>query len=55
MDTAAIFHNLLLNFDKRMSQDAAKEKLANFKVNKDTNLATAESQIIRLIVQICSI
>jgi hypothetical protein len=49
MDTAAIFHNLLLNFDKRMSPDAAKEKLANFKVNKDTNLATAESQIIRLI------
>jgi hypothetical protein len=32
-----------------MSPDSAKEKLANFKVNKDTNLATAESQIIRLI------
>lgn len=43
-----IYHNLLLNFDKRLSPDDAKIQLSSFKVHKNSNLAHAQSKIMTL-------
>jgi hypothetical protein len=49
MDTAAIFHNLLLNYDKRLTAEDARNQLIGYKVPKSGNLASAEAHIVKLI------
>ena len=49
MDTAAIFHNLLLNYDKRLTAEEARSQLIGYKVPKSGNLASAEAHIVKLI------
>jgi hypothetical protein len=43
-----IYHNLLINFDKRLSPDEAKMQLSAYKIPKTSMLAKAESQIMLL-------
>jgi hypothetical protein len=43
-----IYHNLLINFDKRLSPDEAKMQLSSYKIPKSSSLAKAESQIMLL-------
>jgi len=43
-----IFHNLMLNFDRRLSPDEAKIQLNAFKVNKNGTLSYAQSKIMKL-------
>ena len=43
-----IYHNLLINFDKRVSAEEAKMQLFNYKVPKSATLAQAESHIMLL-------
>jgi len=45
---ATIYHNLLINFDKRLSADEAKLQLSMYKTPKSSTLAKAESQIMIL-------
>jgi hypothetical protein len=45
---ANIYHNLLVNFDKRLSPDDAKMQLCAYKIPKTSTLAKAESQIMLL-------
>lgn len=49
-----IYHNLLVNFDKRMSPDEAKSQLYSLKLSKNTTLAKAEAQIMLLASRIAS-
>jgi hypothetical protein len=49
MDTAAIFHNLLLNYDRRLTAEDARNQLRGYKVPKTGNLAGAEAHIVKLI------
>jgi len=49
MDTSAIFHNLLLNYDKRITAEDARSQLVGFKANKGQDLADVEAHIIKLI------
>ena len=49
MDTAAIFHNLLLNYDKRLNAEDARNQLIGYKVPKNGNLASAETHKVKLI------
>ena len=43
-----IYHNLLINFDKRLSPDEAKQQLNAYKIPKSGSLAKAEAQIMIL-------
>lgn len=43
-----IYHNLLINFDNRLTPEDAKTQLSNFKIPKASSLAKAESQIMIL-------
>jgi hypothetical protein len=43
-----IYHNLLINFDKRLSAEDAKLQLSAYKIPKSATLAKAESQIMLL-------
>jgi hypothetical protein len=43
-----IYHNLLINFDKRISPEEAKQQLLAYKVPKTCTLAKAESNIMLL-------
>ena len=45
---ATIFHNLLVNYDRRVTPDEAKRQLASFYTAKNSSLARAESQIMIL-------
>jgi hypothetical protein len=45
---STIYHNLLVNFDKRLSADDAKMQLCAYKIPKTSTLAKAESQIMLL-------
>ena len=45
---ATIYHNLLVNYDKRMSPQAAKLLLASYTVPKNSSLAKAEAAIMLL-------
>ena len=49
MDTSAIFHNLLLNYDKRISAEDARNQLMGFVANKSQDLASVEAHIIKLV------
>lgn len=49
MDTSAIFHNLLLNYDKRISAEDARNQLIGFRANKSQDLAAVEAHIIKLV------
>lgn len=49
MDTASIFHNLLLNYDRRLSAEQARNQLIGYKVPRSADLATAEAHIVKLI------
>jgi hypothetical protein len=44
----SIYHNLLVNFDRRLSPNEAKNQLQSYKVSKNTSLAAAESKIMLL-------
>jgi hypothetical protein len=48
-DASTIYHSLLTNFDTRMSPEEAKNKLINFTIGKNSNLAKAESSIQLLV------
>jgi len=48
---SAIYHNLVVNFDQRMSPDDARQKLNSFIVNKNSSLAKAESAIQLLVAR----
>jgi hypothetical protein len=43
-----IYHNLLINFDKRISPEEAKQQLLSLKISKDLTLAKAEAKIMLL-------
>jgi hypothetical protein len=43
-----IYHNLLINFDKRLSAEEAKQQLLSYKISKNSTLAKAESSIMLL-------
>jgi hypothetical protein len=47
MDAAAIFHNLLVNYDRRLSAEEARSKLMGYKVGRNSSLAEAESKIVK--------
>ncbi len=47
-DLETIYHNLLTNYDKRMRPGEAKEKLSNFKIPRNMNLAEGQSKIMLL-------
>lgn len=47
-NVSTIYHNLLINFDKRLSPEEAKQQLIAIKISKDMNLAKAESKIMLL-------
>jgi hypothetical protein len=48
-NASTIYHSLLVNFDSRMTPEEARSKLANFTINKNSNLARAESNIQLLV------
>lgn len=48
-DASTIYHSLLVNFDNRMSPEEAKNRLTNFVISKNSNLAKAESSIQLLV------
>jgi len=47
-DIPTIYHNLLINFDKRLTAEDAKSQLNNYRIQKSSTLAKAESQIMLL-------
>ena len=47
-DIHTIYHNLLINFDKRLAPEDAKVQLNNYKIPKSCTLARAEAQIMML-------
>lgn len=47
-NVATIYHNLLINFDKRLSAEDAKQQLLSYKITKNSTLAKAESAIMLL-------
>ncbi len=49
MDSAGIFHNLLLNYDRRLSAEEARNQLIGYRVPKNSTLASAEAHIVKLI------
>jgi hypothetical protein len=49
MDAAAIFHNLLVNYDRRITAEEARSQLMSYKVGRNGSLADAESRIVKLI------
>jgi hypothetical protein len=49
MDAAAIYHNLLVNYDRRLTPEDARARLISYKVGRNGSLAEAESKIIRWI------
>jgi len=49
-----IYHNLLVNFDKRITPEEAKHQLYNLRLSKSTNLAKAEAQIMLLASRVAS-
>ena len=53
-DIPTIYHNLLVNFDKRLAPEDAKSQLNTYKVPKSHTLAKAESQIMVLAGRIAS-
>jgi len=53
-NVATIYHNLLINFDKRLSPDEAKIQLSNYKVPKNSTSARAEGQIMILAGRVAS-
>jgi len=48
---ASIYHNLVVNFDNRMSAEEARQKLHNFVIGKNSSLAKAESAIQLLVAR----
>ena len=46
--TESIYHLLSVNFDRRISPEAAKTQLREFKVSKDSNLAKVEGTLTQL-------
>ncbi len=48
---ASIYHNLVVNFDNRMSAEEARQKLNNFIISKNSSLAKAESNIQLLVAR----
>ena len=53
-DIPTIYHNLLVNFDKRLAPEDAKTQLNTYKIPKSHSLAKAESQIMVLAGRIAS-
>lgn len=51
---ATIYHNLLINFDKRMTPNEAKIKLSAFTIPKSSSLASAEAKIMLLATRAAS-
>jgi len=49
MDSAGIFHNLLLNYDRRLTAEEARNQMIGYKVPRNSNLAAAEAHIVKLI------
>ena len=49
MDSHSIFHNLLLNYDKRLTAEEARNQLIGYKTPKGGNLASTEAHIVKLI------
>jgi hypothetical protein len=47
-NVATIYHNLLINFDKRLSAEEAKQQLLSYKISRNSTLAKAESSIMLL-------
>lgn len=47
-NVSTVFHNLIVNYDRRVSPDDAKRQLAQFLTTKNSSLARAESQIMIL-------
>jgi len=53
-NVATIYHNLLINFDKRLSPEDAKTQLSNYKIPKTSTSAKAEGQIMILAGRVAS-
>lgn len=49
--SSTIYHNLVVNFDQRMSPDDARQKLNGFIVTKNSSLAKAEASIQLLVAR----
>ena len=47
-DIPSIYHSLLVNFDKRLAPEDAKNQLSSYKIPKNATLAKAESHIMVL-------
>ena len=54
-NVSTIYHNLIINFDKRLSPHYAKSQLYAYKVPKAITLAKAESQIMSLASRTASV